>query len=261
MKQLFADQPRGVVILVHGAMEHKGRYDQLANRWVQEGFHCIYGDLPAHGEFAGERGHIRSFQEYMDTIVEWIKHATTFHLPIFLIGHSMGGLSIIRTLEENTIVPVDGVILSSPCLGIKNPPAKPLKILAKGLNIIAPRMKFNGQLDPQTVTREMAVVRQDINDDLMLKKVSVRWYSEFEKGIRLAFERISKYPNIPTLVMQAGDDKIVDKVQTKKWFDRLMIHEKSYKEWDHLYHEIFNDPEREDVFQYAKGFVDIHIRK
>ncbi|MFC0523953.1 alpha/beta hydrolase [Pontibacillus salicampi] len=259
MKEQLAANPKGIMIIVHGAMEHSGRYENLVRQWNESGYTCIYGDLPAHGETDGVKGHVDSFQEYMDAIIEWVRHATTFGLPIFLLGHSMGGLAVIRVLEENNVMPIEGVVLSSPCLGLVEPPSKAIKSMAKGLNVLAPKTMVDGSLNPHHLTRDTQAIRELVNDTLVLKKVSVRWYSELEKGMRLAFERMEAYPDIPTLVMQAGSDKIVDKVQTKKWFDTLNINEKSYKEWANLYHEIFNDPERKDVFHYAKGFVELHI--
>jgi lysophospholipase len=59
--------------------------------------------------------------------------------------------------------------------------------------------------------------------------------------------------------MQAGDDLIVEKFASETWFNSLSAKEKSYKEWKGLYHEIFNEPERDRVFRYAKAFVDLQI--
>jgi lysophospholipase len=79
------------------------------------------------------------------------------------------------------------------------------------------------------------------------------------KIAHLKTEAIS--PDIPLLVMQAGEDKIVDKKAVRKWFHQLDLSEMHYKEWPSLYHEIFNEPEREDVFFYAKEFVENRLRQ
>ncbi|KGP70990.1 alpha/beta hydrolase [Pontibacillus yanchengensis] len=260
MKQVLSDQPKATIVIVHGAFEHSGRYEWLANRFRMEGYHCIYGDLPAHGYHDGKKGHIDSFQEYIATISKWVEHAETFGLPIFLLGHSMGGLAVIRTLQEKKL-PIERVILSSPSLGLSFNPPKPLKVIASGLKILAPKTKFSSNMSSELVTRDPVVRANDEQDDLILKKVSVKWFSELNKGMKVAFEKINMYPNLPTLVMQAGDDKIVDKENTRKWFDSITIDEKSYKEWGNLYHEIFNDPEKEEVFQYAKAFLELHTPK
>lgn len=58
--------------------------------WRNAGYHVVMGDLPGQGTSTRARGHIRSFQEYIDTVDEWIEHAKSFRLPTFLLGHSMG---------------------------------------------------------------------------------------------------------------------------------------------------------------------------
>lgn len=258
MKQCLAEDAKATIVLVHGAFEHSARYEWLAKRWQEEGYNCLYADLPAHGEYDGPQGHIDSFDEYIEEVTTWINQAQHLGKPIFLVGHSMGGLITIRTLEEKQL-PIKGVVLSSPCLGLENPPPKIMQQLTKLLARVTPKMKFNGNLNPEHVTRDGAMRERDQQDRLILRKVSVRWFRELDRGMDKAFERIETYPNLPTLVMQAGHDKIVDRTCTKKWYDQLPIHEKNYQEWENLYHEIFNDPEKEDVFQYALRFVEKHI--
>jgi lysophospholipase len=74
--------------------------------------------------------------------------------------------------------------------------------------------------------------------------------------MKLAFDKEDVFPEVPLLVMQAGDDKIVDKQSVNRWFNRLFNKDRAYKEWDGLYHEIFNEPERDEVFRYALGFAE-----
>jgi lysophospholipase len=62
------------------------------------------------------------------------------------------------------------------------------------------------------------------------------------------------------LVMQGGDDKIVNKLTVKEWFNKAPLSEKRFKEWPKCYHEIFNEPEREEVFEYAKDFVNSQLK-
>ena len=73
--------------------------------------------------------------------------------------------------------------------------------------------------------------------------------------LEIAFEKIDKVQDVPTLLMQGGDDRIVDKLSVKEWFNNAPLSEKRYKEWPKCYHEVFNEPEREEVFYYAMDFV------
>ncbi|NUK30552.1 alpha/beta hydrolase [Parageobacillus sp. VR-IP] len=251
-----ANDGKGTVVIVHGAVEHHGRYQWLIEQLIQSGYHVVAGDLPGQGRTTRrKRGHIQSFDEYINEVAEWVEEAQQFHVPIFLLGHSMGGLVVIRTLQEKRL-PIRGVILSSPCLGLVSHPSKGIDLLSRVLNHIAPSLLFDSGLSVELVTRNKEVHKTAQQDELYVTKVSVRWYRELVKAMELAFHHIAKFPDIPLLLMQGGDDKIIDKKAVKEWFDRLSISEKMYKEWSQLYHEIFNEPEREDVFFYAKSFLD-----
>ncbi|HZG61755.1 MAG TPA: alpha/beta hydrolase [Anoxybacillus sp.] len=255
-----ADNAKGTVVIVHGAAEHHGRYKWLIEMWRSSGYHVVMGDLPGQGTTTRrKRGHIESFDEYINEVADWVEAAKAFHLPIFLLGHSLGGLIVIRTLQEKRL-PVKGVILSSPCLGLVTYPSKPLDLLSKVLNYITPSMLFDSGLSVEMATRNKEVHEMGKNDSLYVTKVSVRWYRELIQAIRLANRNIEKFPDIPLLLMQSGGDKIVDKVAVKEWFDQLPISEKVYKEWNRLYHEIFNEPERDQVFLYAKAFFDTQVQ-
>lgn len=255
MKTVYHKNARGSIVLVHGAFEHSGRYEWLARQWNDHGFHVVYGDLPGQGEQKENRGHILSFDEYIEAISSWIEEAKNLHSDVILLGHSMGGLAVIRTMEEQH-PDITGVILSSPALGIKGGPSRAVHSISKIINWIYPGLRVKTRQAPKTGTRNPDFHTRDLNDPYILDKVSVRWYHEFVRAIDQAFASIDDYPDVPTLVMQAGEDLLVYEDQVEKWYQKVKVSFKRYKKWDHLYHEIFNEPEREKVFQYALSFVE-----
>lgn len=251
---------KAVIVIVHGAMEHQGRYKWLVEMWRSAGYHVIMGDLPGQGlTTRSSRGHINSFEEYLIEVKDWIQSAYEYHLPIFILGHSMGGLISIRLLQEAQ-VNVAGLILSSPCLGLVSYPAKAKHAASALLNIAYPSFKATTGITIDMVTRDPEIRESSSNDSLYITKVSVRWYRELLDNIKEAFENIPELDDVPMLLMQAGDDKIVDKRPVKEWFNYTLNSEKAYKEWPGLYHELFSEPERENVFFYAKGFVENRLR-
>ncbi|WP_144555214.1 alpha/beta hydrolase [Bacillus sp. X1(2014)] len=248
-------EAKAVIVMVHGAMEHHRRYGWLIEMWRSAGFHVIMADLPGQGMTTrANRGHIHSFDDYIFEVKDWIQAAYRYNLPVFLLGHSMGGLISIRLLQEERLN-VAGVILSSPCLGLVHTPSKILDLLSHGLNVVFPSLRINSGLSVQMATRNEEVREADSNDTLYITKVSVRWYRELVSAMKEAFQALEKTQDIPMLVMQAGDDKIVNKSTVKEWFNHVPLSEKRFKEWPKCYHEIFNEPEREEVFEYAKDFV------
>lgn len=248
-------EAKGVIVIVHGAMEHHRRYGWLIEMWRSSGFHVIMSDLPGQGMTTrANRGHIDAFDEYIFEVKDWVQAAYRYDLPVFLLGHSMGGLISIRLLQEERLN-IAGVILSSPCLGLIKQPSKFLNFLSYGLNVFLPSLKMDSGLTVHMATRNEDVREADSNDTLYVTKVSIRWYRELADAIKLAFVNMDKIQDVPMLMMQGGDDKIVNKHHVKEWFNRAPLSEKRFKEWPKCYHEIFNEPEREEVFEYAKDFV------
>lgn len=251
---------KGVIVMIHGAFEHHRRYGWLIEMWRLSGFHVIMGDLPGQGMTTrSSRGHIDSFDEYIVEVKDWVQAAYQFDLPVFLLGHSMGGLIAIRLLQEERMN-LAGVILSSPCLGLITAPSKWLNILSYPLNTIFPSLLINPGLTIDKATRNLEVQEADMNDTLYVTKVSVRWYRELMTAVKLAFVNMDKIQDVPMLVMQGGEDKIVNKQSVKEWFNQAPLSEKRFKEWTKCYHEIFNEPERDEIFVYAKDFVDSQLK-
>ena len=260
MFERLIDDCHAVVVIVHGAFEHSGRYEWLINRLNQHNISVVFGDLPGQGVSKGEKGYIDRFEQYFDTVLKWVERGKQFNRPLFLFGHSMGGLITIRMMQIYKF-DVQGVILSSPALGIANGLSKPLFYLSKILNKTFPTMQFPTGIESQMSTRNKDFHVRDEADPLFLRKVSVRWYHEFEKAIIDAHQDINEYPDIPTLLMQSGKDRLILPQDVKKWFDSLPIKNKTFKLWEELYHELLNEPEREDVFKDVIEFIGKQIKK
>ncbi|WP_096152879.1 MULTISPECIES: alpha/beta hydrolase [Bacillus] len=260
-KWLTEKDPKGTIVIVHGALEYHGRYKWLVEKFNEVGYHVVMGDLPGQGLSTRRRGHIYSFDEYMDEIELWIKEAYLLEPPVFVLGHSMGALAVIRTLQEKKELLLNGIILSSPCLGLARYPNKAVEFISRGLNVVKPTMLFNADITLSKVTRNREVQEVGKKDTLYVKKVSVRWYRELLEAIKLAQLKTNELPkHVPLLVMQAGEDLIVNKEDTVQWFNLFKGKNKTYVEWEGLYHEIFNEPEREEVFRYAFSFVEMHLK-
>jgi lysophospholipase len=253
-------EAKAVIVMIHGAMEHHRRYGWLIEMWRSSGFHVIMGDLPGQGMTTrSRRGHIDSFDEYLVEVKDWIKAAYQYDLPVFLLGHSMGGLITIRLLQEEKLN-LAGVILSSPCLGLIHTPSKFLDVSSHLINRVFPALRMDSGITVKMATRNEEVWEADSSDTLYISKVSVRWYRELADSIKQAFLVMDKTQDVPLLVMQAGEDKIVNKDSVKEWFNHAPLSEKRFKVWPKCYHEIFNEPEREDVFEYAKDFVTSQLK-
>ncbi|MBU9721044.1 MULTISPECIES: alpha/beta fold hydrolase [Bacillaceae] len=249
---------KGVFVIVHGAGEYHVRYNWVVDQLNKLNFHVIIGDLPGQGTTEGPRGHVDRFQQYIEVVSGWLKEAKKYQLPVYLLAHSMGGLISIHTLMALTKNDLPNVVvLSSPCLGLKNDPPFYKRTLSHVLDVISPGFRFPSGLEPGSGTRDEWMRKRDLGDNKLIKHVSVRWYKELVRAMNKAHEQKASFPDIPLLVTQAGNDLIVKKEMAKSWFDGLNITNKYYKEWPNLYHEVLNEPEKAEVLAHLIGFISI----
>lgn len=257
-RETTVNKPKGVFVIVHGAGEYHVRYDWTIKKLNQFGYHVIIGDLPGQGLTEGLHGHVNSFSDYKKVVKKWIVSAKAYKLPVYLLAHSMGGLiSIHLLMEQKEQYFPDIVILSSPCLGLVNKPSRAKEVLSYVLNVTMPRLRFPSNVPRGAGTKDEWMRKRDLEDTNLVRKVSVRWYRELNQAMERALHEADRFPNLPLYVMQAGNDLIVDKACVKAWFNRLDITNKYYKEYAGLYHEVLNEPEKNEVLADLLGFVTL----
>jgi alpha-beta hydrolase superfamily lysophospholipase len=247
--------PRGVIVIIHGLAEHAGRYRETAQFLSANGWAVYAFDLRAHGHSpdppkAG-RVHINRFADYFLDVDAMIKLAQSNHegLPLFILGHSMGGLiSISFALQKPD--GLAGVIVSSPALGT-HPDFQPplvLKLMVSILSRITPRLLVDSNLDTLAISRDPDIVQAYVNDPLISQKVSTRWYNEIIKAIKSAHHNAPTL-RIPMLLMQSGADRLVDPDAPRRFSEAAPGGLVDLVIWDGLYHEMFNEPEKDRVRQ------------
>jgi len=245
--------PRGIVVIVHGLAEHGGRYQEAADSLATRGFAVYAGDLRGHGRSqdipGAGRVHVGRFTDYFHDVEAFINLAREHHggLPLFLLGHSMGGLITISYVLHRPEA-LSGAIISSPALGTHpefKPPAA-LRMLVSVLDRLAPRLRFPSDLDTQAISRDPRVVQAYLEDPLVSKKVSARWYAELMRAIARAHANAHTL-RIPMLLMQSGSDRLVDPAAPARWAKAAPAGKVELVNWDGLYHEMFNEPEKTQV--------------
>ncbi|MDB5083895.1 MAG: alpha/beta hydrolase [Bacilli bacterium] len=252
---------RAAVLLIHGAMEHTGRYEQTANWFNREGIVVCAGDLPGHGNSGGRQGHVNSFAEYEEAIGQFVQRTRRMQpdVPLFLLGHSMGSLAIVRYLQSQTDeLPVRGVILCSPCLGLKMPVSVWKLRLAGVLNKLCPGLRLNNEINPSWTSRTPAEIESYANDPLVYKKVSVRWFIELQSAMQQALSESKRF-DLPLLLLQAGSDRVVDSACSTALFQQVKSTDKEYHEFPECYHQLLQEPEREEVLRHILKWCEQRI--
>ena len=238
-------QPRATVLIVHGLGEHAGRYAHVAAALTEAGFTVRAYDHQGHGRSAGRSGTLHTPDGLLQDLCTVIDdtRARQPAQPLVLLGHSMGGLLVARAVAQ-ALRPVDAVVMSSPALGIRANALQ--RLLLSTLPKVLPHLTIGNGLDPQWVARDPDVVRAYRTDPLVHDRISPRlgaWiWQEGPKTLGVA----ERWP-LPTLLLYAGTDRLVDPAACDAFAQRAPGTRVQAQRYEAMYHEVFNDPEREQV--------------
>jgi alpha-beta hydrolase superfamily lysophospholipase len=238
---------KAVVILVHGLGEHSGRYPHVVNHLVPLGFAMYSFDHRGHGRSAQKLGaHVNSWAEYRHDVQAFYQHVRQQNedLPIFLMGHSMGGLI---ALEYTLHHPggLRGVIASAPAVGAVD--ASPLLLfIGRILSRLKPDFFIESQLDASSISRDKDVVMAYENDPLVTSKVSARWSTEFTGAIEWTRQNAAKFQP-PLLIIHGDSDTLVPPSGSQYFFEQVQQTDKERIVYPGGYHESHNDIHHEQV--------------
>jgi len=247
-------EPRASILLIHGLGEHAGRYDShFASFFTNAGFAILAPDLPGHGKTIGVRGHVPETDDFFGIIDALLDKTRQLFpaKPIFLYGHSMGGeITLWYALDRHPSI--NGVIVTSPSIDTKVP-IPPLKLfLAKLMNTLLPSFTMDNGLEVKQLSRDEQVVHAYITDPLVHKKVSARLGWMIIQCGAWILSHAQQNTN-EMLVMIGSNEGIVSKEAVDN-FCRLAP-KVEYKVWPELFHEIHNEPEKQEVFDFSLAWL------
>ena len=250
--------PAGLVIVVHGVHEHGGRYHWVAERLVAAGYDVYAVDHPGHGRSPGKRGNITS----MAAAVAGVDAVTRMAaervpgVPVFVYGHSLGGLIALQYLTGKPDDRVRGGIISAPALdtsaatGAQRRLAPLVSALAPNLGMLA--------LDLETISRDPEVVHAYRADPLnYLGKMTARTGTELMVTATAMPARLPGL-TLPLFVLHGGADRLVPPAATALVREHAGSPDLTVKIYEGLYHEPHNEPERDQVLADIVSWLDAH---
>lgn len=163
----------------------------------------------------------------------------------FVMGHSLGAL-IAPYFAEKHPSELDGLIASAPSLREKMKVPGVKVFLAKTLSGIMPTFTNNTGLDPNLLSHDKEVVRKYVEDPLVHKVVTARWFTEYRRAQNETMQGAEKL-TMPCLIIQAGADGIVDPSATNEFFKKIKSSDKTLKVYEGFYHESLNEVGKESV--------------
>lgn len=241
-----AAQPRAVLLLSHGLGEHAGRYAPFAALLARHGITVAALDHRGHGLSGGQRGHVARFSRFADDFERFrlrVLNRAGAGLPVFVLGHSLGGLIVIRWMQAYRETGVRGVVLSAPLLGVAlKAPAWKL-VLSGVLSRWIPRLPFTSGVDAEKLSTDEAYVRSYHDDPLVHGRVTPRLYTELMAATDAAFAECSVLRDPPVLVLIPGDDRIVDAAAVSRFAESLPG-EVEVRHYPEMRHEVLNEADR-----------------
>jgi alpha-beta hydrolase superfamily lysophospholipase len=251
---------KAVLLIVHGLNEHSGRYDYFSNFFVNEGFAVYSMDLVGHGKSDGTRAFVKDFVNYIDDINLYLDKIKQLQpgSPIFLIGHSMGGL-IGALLLIDYPDQFAGAVLSGSIVQVPDDVSPLFISLGKFVSLVLPKLGLL-KIDLSGLSRNPDVVQAYKDDPLVNSgKFTARVSAEMNKSFdRVAVEgsRIKS----PVLILHGGSDRIVNPACSHFLYALVSSDIKKLIIYDSFYHEIYNDPGHEQVFEDVSSWINNQLK-
>jgi lysophospholipase len=248
--------PVAHVALLHGYGEHLGRHTEITKALSDAGYAVHLLDCRGHGQSGGKRAYVDKFGDYLADLELFLARVNeqAAGAPVFLLGHSHGGLVSARYLLDKPEA-VKGMIFSSPYFRLKLP-VSPIKVwLGRAVASILPGLPMKNELKPELFTHDVAIQNATKNDPLFLQFATPRWFLESTEAQETVLRRATEFVT-PMLMIFGGADPVADPAAGKEFFEHATSKDKEYKQYDGLLHELFHEPERDLIFRDVIGWLD-----
>ena len=250
---------KAVLLIVHGLGEHSGRYMNVVNHFVPLGYAAYGLDHIGHGKSEGEREVLERFEDITDNLTIYYNMIKVWQpgKPIFILGHSLGGLVTCKYLIDHQ-ADFKGAIISASLVRV---PANisPLTVtMGKIFSAIAPKVGVV-PLDATGISRDPEVVKAYVNDPLVFHgKTPARLAAEMLKAMRRVTAEADKIA-LPIIIFQGSADRLVDPGDAQLLYDKASSKDKTIKIYPGFYHEVFNEPERAIVLKDVEDWLKAHV--
>ncbi len=248
--------PRDVIVISHGYAEHGGRYGNLVDRLVPLGYALYALDHRGHGRSGGKRALVDRMDWVIEDFHRFVGDVRGRHggQRIKLLGHSMGGNVAfgyaLRWPED-----LSGLVLSGPQIGGRIPAIQ--RVILSVLSAVAPETGMIA-LPPDAVSRDPAVVAAYANDPLVtVGKVSARTAHEMFKSVAGYRDRAATM-TVPVLVQHGEADSLVPLAGVRPVVETIGAPDKTVITYPGLYHEIYNEPEKDVVIDDLVTWLEAH---
>lgn len=250
--------PRGVVVFIHGFIEHIARYEHAHKRWAERGFVIFTFDQRGFGRTALDSkkspdaiyGRTGDTDQIPD--IAWalqVAQEANPTIPLFLMGHSMGGGLVLsfatRANTQDSVSQLSGIIATSPCIRLTKPPAGVARWIGSRVRAILPNQNIPAAVEAKYLSHDPEVVKDNENDPLIRRSASLRAVDDMlNRGENLITKDYKKWPTaLPVLVVHGTEDMVCSVETAKQFIEKVPAEDKRISLYEGGYHELQNEPD------------------
>lgn len=257
-KRFVPQRPRATVVVLPGGGDHGGRYPALTRGLVEAGFEATLLDFRGHGRSAGRRWHVDSFGQYhqdLDAFLAAVRERSAGR-KLLVAAHSMGGL-IAATWALLPGRSADGYVLSSPWFRPAVEPPRLKVAVGRLVGRVVPWLPIATGLKLAELTSDEEMQAWTDQDPLYGRKTTPRWFEEASAAQASLARRAGEFRS-PLLVLAGSRDGIADPAAGKAFVDQAGSADKTYRLYDNLRHELWNERERARTVGDAVAWLTAH---
>jgi alpha-beta hydrolase superfamily lysophospholipase len=242
------EMPRRILVVVHGYAEHSGRYEGFGSWFAGRDCAVHAYDHRGHGRSRGKRCHVKAFREYLDDLDCFVEIVRREHpqIPVTVVGHSMGGLITAAYLVDRRPA-ICSAVTSGAGLALGQGVPRLRVAAARLLRHVLPRLSMGSGLDPNGLSRDPEVVENYLEDPLVFRRMTASLAAELVSAVPRTAARAAEVA-VPLLMLHGEDDPLCPPDGSRAFFEEVAISGSDLRIYPKLRHEIFNEPEREQVY-------------
>lgn len=253
-------EPKAGIIFVHGVGDHCGRYGPFTQYFLKHAYRvCLY-DQRGHGKSEGKRSHVDDFESLYHDLEDYVKFCrkgSPENLPWFIVGHSLGGQIVINFLSRFPDV-FHAAVASSSNIEIALAIPGWVEKMSRKMVGVLPTMRLQGFIRPNMLSHDPKVVSAYKKDPLVSPYITIKIGVEILKNLEQIYSLCTKIKT-PLLMLHGSADKVCSPEGTKRFYRELILAQKEMKIYEGMYHELFNEIKKEEVFHDVEHWFEKHF--
>ena len=251
--------PWAIIIFLHGIASHAGWFGETAIDLDSRGV-AVYGpDRRGSGRSGGPRGHLERYGRALDDVEEMVRLVRAEHggTPVFLAASSWAAkLAVVYAAQRPGSL--SGLLLLGPGLlpRINLSPTRQLLVVVG--HPVAPTARVPIPLTPELYSANPPYLDFIRGDRLRLLEATTRFFWETARLDRQR-GRASARLSLPLLVLQGEDDKMMKVPETRRWFSRLGVEDKTYVAYPGAGHTLDFEPDRTRYLADMLGWLEARV--